>query len=228
MIVVVGRHDGGEVTRFVLGHGLDPRTQLAMRGWDVVGVQAVGAHGDLVLQYDVAPLPAAAREVAAEPPPLGPGLGARERADVVPRQRLAAYAVVVDAGRLLLTQLSSSTGAAGRWTLPGGGVDPEESPRTAVVREVLEETGQVVDEVVLLDVMTSHWVGGVGGRGRRPEDHHAVRLVHAARCPVPTDPVVHDVGGSTSDARWVPLAEVEDLPLVPTVPWALRVAGVVG
>ncbi len=32
----------------------------------------------------------------------------------------------------------------GRWTTPGGAVEPEETPADAVVREVLEETGLVV------------------------------------------------------------------------------------
>ena len=60
-------------------------------------------------------------------------------------QRLAAYALVVDAGHLLLTQLSERVaGGAGRWTLPGGGVDPGEAPVDGAVREVHEEAGQVV------------------------------------------------------------------------------------
>ena len=62
--------------------------------------------------------------------------------------------------------------------------------------------------------------------GGRKEDFHAVRFVYRARCPRPTRPVVHDVGGSTADSRWVPLGELEGLPLVPTVPVALAAAGV--
>ena len=51
--------------------------------------------------------------------------------------------LVVADDRLLLTQLAARTGAGGRWNLPGGGLDPGEGPEDAVVREVLEETGQV-------------------------------------------------------------------------------------
>lgn len=221
MITVVGRHDGRDVVSFVLDHGRDPRAGLAARGWRAGTLVAEGSLGGLVLAYDVV----SADPDATEPEPLGPGLGTADRVGVVPRQRVAAYAVVVEAGHLLLTQLSSRTGAEGRWTLPGGGIDPGESPAAAVVREVLEETGQVVEDVRLVDVMSAHWVG-VSDRG--PEDHHAVRLVHTARCPVPTDPVVHDIGGSTSDARWVPLAEVGGYVVVPAVPWALAAAGVTG
>jgi hypothetical protein len=32
-------------------------------------------------------------------------------------------------------------------------------------------------------------------------------------CLDPTDPVIHDVGGTTSDARWVPFDELGDYPL---------------
>jgi 8-oxo-dGTP diphosphatase len=219
VITVVGDRGGQEVTRFRLGHGEDPVAGLAARGWRAGGVRAEGVLGGLVLRYAVV-----AAGVVAEPAgPDGPGPTAEDRARVRPRQRVAAYAVVVEQGALLLTLLSDRTGAAGRWTLPGGGVDPGEEPVAAVLREVHEETGQDVDEVRLLEVVTHHWVG-VSQHG--PEDHHAVRLVHRARCTRPTRPVVHDVGGSTADARWVPLEDVVELPVVPTVPVALAAAGV--
>ncbi len=219
MITVVGCRGGLEEVSFRLGHGRDPVAGLAARGWRAGVVRAEGVLGDLVLRYDVEPAEAVAEPTA----PQGSGLTPEERAVVRPRRRVAAYAVVVEQGALLLTLLSERTRAAGDWTLPGGGIDPAEEPGAAVLREVHEETGQDVEDVHLLAVVTAHWVG-VSDRG--PEDHHAVRLVHRARCPRPTRPVVHDVGGSTADARWVPLGEVARLPLVPTVPVALAAAGV--
>lgn len=221
MITVVGRAQGRAVVSFVLGHGEDPRAGLAARGWAAGRAEVDGVHGRLVVTFDV---------VAAEPGPppgrpQGPGLRAADRADVEPRQRLAAYAVVVARGCLLLTQLSGRTGAGGRWNLPGGGVDPEETPVQAVVREVAEETGQVVVDVRLVDVMTQHWVGR---SPRGAEDYHAVRLLHTAHCPEPTDPVVHDVGGSTAAARWVPWGELREIPVVASVPVAVRAAGLDG
>jgi 8-oxo-dGTP pyrophosphatase MutT (NUDIX family) len=44
-----------------------------------------------------------------------------------------------DAGRVLLVQH-----VEGRWQLPGGAVDPGESPQEAAARECLEEAGVVV------------------------------------------------------------------------------------
>ncbi|MGV9796305.1 NUDIX hydrolase [Gordonia sp. NPDC003422] len=52
--------------------------------------------------------------------------------------------IVDDAGRLLLV-LRRNDPQAGRWSLPGGKVEPGESIVAAVEREVLEETGLVVD-----------------------------------------------------------------------------------
>ena len=123
-----------------------------------------------------------------------------------------------------MTELSERTNAAGLWNLPGGGLDPGEQPIDAVIREVHEETEQRVSAVELLTVMTRHWVGRAPSG--RVEDFHAVRLFHSAHCPEPTDPVVLDVGGSTSAARWVPETDLASQPLASSVPEALAVAGV--
>jgi 8-oxo-dGTP diphosphatase len=140
----------------------------------------------------------------------------------VRRQRLAAYAIVVADGRMLLTQLSHRTGWPGGWTLPGGGVDHGEHPRDTVVRETFEETGQRVVDPVLVDVESEHFEG-ISPRGVL-EDFHAVRLLFAVQVLDPGDPVVHDVGGTTEDARWFTLDEAEDLQLVPLARVALALA----
>jgi len=61
--------------------------------------------------------------------------------------RLSAKAFVVDgAGRLLLLDCADPDRPGVRWwELPGGGVEPGEDEVAALVREVLEETGLVVD-----------------------------------------------------------------------------------
>ena len=70
--------------------------------------------------------------------------------------------------------------------MPGGGIDPGEEPGAAVVREVHEETAQVVELGALVAVQTSHWVGR--SPSGRVEDFHAVRLVYRASCPEPGEP----------------------------------------
>lgn len=203
--VVAATGPGREVDRFALEHGADPVRELARRGWAVLHVESADLVGGVMeLRYAVAaatPTTAGARAV-----PTDPGLVVGEDERPEPYQRTAAYGVVTSVRGVLLTELSERTAAPGRWTLPGGGLDPGESPLAALHREVWEESGQRVDAPELLEVTTSHWVGRAPSG--RLEDFHAVRVVYAAWCPDPTDPVVHDVGGSTASVRWVGREEV--------------------
>jgi ADP-ribose pyrophosphatase YjhB (NUDIX family) len=199
-LTVVGRSGEREVARFVLHHGADPTTELARRGWAVLHVEDVsGVPGGLELRYAVT----AATPVHAprRPAPRDPGLVVEPGETAHPYQRTAAYGVVTSERGVLLTELSELTSAPGRWTLPGGGLDPGESPLAGLRREIWEESGQRVEGERLIDVRSQHWVGRAPSG--RLEDFHAVRIVYAAWCPEPTEPVVHDVGGSTAGVAWV-------------------------
>ena len=56
--------------------------------------------------------------------------------------RLAAYALIVDdQDRALLAWWNGEGHSAPAWSLPGGGIEFEESIRDGLVREVYEETG---------------------------------------------------------------------------------------
>lgn len=59
-------------------------------------------------------------------------------------QRVAAYGLLIDDGRVLLVRAGDDTDVPGRWFLPGGGVEHGEDPDDTVRRECLEETGLVV------------------------------------------------------------------------------------
>jgi len=53
--------------------------------------------------------------------------------------------VIVRDGRVLMVHERSRRSGGGEWwTLPGGGLEPGETPEEAVRREVFEETGLVV------------------------------------------------------------------------------------
>jgi 8-oxo-dGTP diphosphatase len=59
--------------------------------------------------------------------------------------------VIVRDGRVLMVHERSHRAGGGEWwTLPGGGIEPNETAEQAVRREVLEETGLVVEEVSYL------------------------------------------------------------------------------
>lgn len=64
--------------------------------------------------------------------------------------RVRVTAVVVVDGRVLL--LKQDTGSGRSWSLPGGKVDPGETVREALVREMREETGLDVEMGRLLYV----------------------------------------------------------------------------
>lgn len=124
-------------------------------------------------------------------------------------RRVGAYAVVLDDARLLLTQLARDTPAPGAWTLPGGGIDPGESPLAAVLREVHEETAHELVAPALLDVDSTH-VTGRAPSGRL-EDFHGIGVIFLAGVREVLEPRVLDVGGSTAAAAWVPVDKLDGL-----------------
>ena len=231
-LIVVGVDGlGAEVVRLVLGHGEDPTMLLAVHGWEVrrardVMSRTAGKHV-LTMSFVVEPLAVEhlVIEQSAAPPELGVPL--RRGQDLAmamampstegevpePYQRVAAYAFVTSARGVLMTQFSGRTNAQGQWGLPGGGLEADEAPEQAVVREVWEESGQVIELGGLALVHASHWVGRAPTG--RLEDFHAVRLVYRASCHAPTEPVVHDVGGTTAAAAWVPSADLDRLEVTP-------------
>ncbi|MET8360162.1 NUDIX domain-containing protein [Micromonospora sp. NPDC005171] len=150
--------------------------------------------------------------------PLPPG--ARRSRDPFPpshpdrRLRFGAYGLVTDpAGRILLTQIAEGYPGAGLWHLPGGGTDHGEQPAAGLLRELVEEGGQVGRVEELLGVNNLHNPAALGPEGR-PLDWHGVRVIYRVLVDVPTDAVVTEsVGGSTARAGWFTRAEAADLPL---------------
>jgi ADP-ribose pyrophosphatase YjhB (NUDIX family) len=125
-------------------------------------------------------------------------------------QRVGAYAVCVDADRILLCRLTSTTGRPGWWTLPGGGVDFGEHPREAVVREVREETGldATVDELLEVDSIARFMRLDASDE---PVDYHAVRIVY--RASVIGGELAHEVSGTTDRAEWFRAEQLDALDL---------------
>lgn len=68
-----------------------------------------------------------------------PRHGRPPRPGIVYRHRPGAYAVLIRDGKILLTR--QVTGDIDELQLPGGGIDPGESPLPALIRELREETG---------------------------------------------------------------------------------------
>jgi 8-oxo-dGTP pyrophosphatase MutT (NUDIX family) len=60
-------------------------------------------------------------------------------------RRERASAVCVDDGALLCVRLRDPASGVARLYVPGGGIDPGETPARTAARETLEETGYAVD-----------------------------------------------------------------------------------
>jgi 8-oxo-dGTP diphosphatase len=129
-------------------------------------------------------------------------------------RRIGAYGICRDRhGRVLMVRASAASTRPGAWFLPGGGLDHGEDPAAAVVRELAEETGLVIEVTGVRDV-----VAEVVPRGERLEH---------------TDGVIYDVaavGGrerpevdGTSDlVRWVTPQQAAALPVSGMAARALR------
>ncbi|WP_309123803.1 NUDIX hydrolase [Arthrobacter sp.] len=133
--------------------------------------------------------------------------------------RVGAYAVVVHGDHILLAHWNERGREA--WTLPGGGLELGEDAPTAAVREVLEETGYVVelDELLGVDSLQVRPEDRLNGSGR---PLHALRIIYRAH-PVSGE-LVHELGGSTDEAAWVPLADVPNLTRVDLIDKALELS----
>lgn len=135
---------------------------------------------------------------------------------------MGAYALCTDErGRLLLARISTrDASSAGRWTLPGGGLDWGERPEDGVLRELQEETG-----------LTANSVGGVVGvysgahrrSPQRPKDSvHAVGIIY--RLAGLAGELRPETDGSTDTCDWFTRAEVSALPLTPIGELAVSLA----
>lgn len=63
---------------------------------------------------------------------------------------LVAACALIDAdGRVLIAQRPAGKAMAGLWEFPGGKVDPDERPEDALIRELEEELGIIVNEACL-------------------------------------------------------------------------------
>jgi 8-oxo-dGTP pyrophosphatase MutT (NUDIX family) len=97
-------------------------------------------------------------------------------------------------------------GAKRRWQLPKGIVDDGESPEATAVREVREEAGINVTLVAPLEVV-EYWYVGAERSGERVRFH---KFVHFFLLEYESGDV-RDHDAEVEEARWVPLADAEDM-----------------
>lgn len=111
--------------------------------------------------------------------------------------RQSAKALLTANERVLLVEERHSDGAP-FWTLPGGGVEPEETPTAGLARELREELGC---SVAVHSELTSLWYAHTG-----PD--HTVSKWRVYRCQHQSRPTPNLRAGIVG-ARWV---DPDDLP----------------
>lgn len=133
---------------------------------------------------------------------------------------LPASVVVVrdDAGAILLVDHIDTR----RWGLPGGGVDPDEAPENAAVREVIEETGLEVEVTALLDVL------GGPGFGVTYPNGDAVSYVTTIYEACVVGGTLRPDGEEVASVEWCALADLPARALGPLTTAALTRLGWLG
>ena len=99
-------------------------------------------------------------------------------------------AAIVRDGRVLAARRTFPAEAAGRWELPGGKVEPGETPADALVREVAEELGCAIE--------LTRWLPGEVAIGER----HVLTVAVARLLDGEPDPREHD------EVRWLAADEL--------------------
>lgn len=138
-----------------------------------------------------------------------------------PRRHLGAYALCTTGGGRILLVRASVGSDRGRWTLPGGGVEPFEHPETAVARELYEETGITATSVgPVLGVYSRIHPAATTRFGRA---FHHIGILYRVEIPQDSEPRP-ERDGSTDECGWFTYQGVSELPLAALAEWAVPLA----
>ena len=97
---------------------------------------------------------------------------------VVKNCHIGSYGVIIENEKIVLIRKARG-GYKGKLDLPGGGIEHIESPIVALHRELLEESGVIVQEEILLDVFSNNIVWEVDDE--LTEDLHHLGIIYQVK-----------------------------------------------
>lgn len=132
--------------------------------------------------------------------------------------RVSAYGLITDCNnRVLLCRLAPIVEHnAGKWILPGGGIDHGEHPMDAVVREVKEETALKAHCGKLLDIDSSVFEFS-------DRISHAIRVIYQAT--VDRGELKIEANGSTDACDWFTRDAIKHLPMTSLAQRGMKLLG---
>lgn len=130
----------------------------------------------------------------------------------MPELRIPCVGAIITAGGSILLIRRGHEPEAGRWSLPGGRIEPGESDQQALIREVREETG--------LAVIPGPLIGAVD----RPAPDGRVLVIRDYAATVAGGALA--AGDDADDARWFSVRDLAGLPLTTGLLAALNEWGV--
>ncbi|MBH2007416.1 NUDIX domain-containing protein [Candidatus Saccharibacteria bacterium] len=125
--------------------------------------------------------------------------------------RPATYGIVIKNNKVLMSKQFDD-----KYTLPGGGVNLGEDLKTAVVREVKEETGLDVNDPRVVGVENSFFHAAHGSK----ESYHSVLIYYSCILQggeLSTDGFDEEERRHAEIAEWIPISTIDNLKIASTV-----------
>lgn len=119
--------------------------------------------------------------------------------------RPASYALITKQDAVLLSLWESSIDSF--WTLPGGGIEFDEQPDVACIREVWEETGYNVALTGFLSTST-HVIPAEKRVPGKVLPLQILRILYTAD--IVSGFLRPEVDGSSTDAAWIPISQLHN------------------